>query len=140
MLTRLSQLLCLAALAASFPAVAAESWECSFTIMYGSAKGGKGAARMEVDGNTLNWMVQTSRTTWSTFQNRLLENNDVGIVAASSQADTGQSFGPSYTGGRLIGASIITLDKSTGALRTGSVMSNGEHDLLTGHCDSKVGP
>ncbi len=122
--------------AATAPALAAETWDCTFIIVNGSAKGLYGSAKIQIDGDTLNWQVPpptkpTAEAKGTTFQYRLLQDNRIGIVAISSEARVDDNVGP------LVGATVITLNKLTGALRTGSVMVNGEHDILSGNCKSK---
>jgi hypothetical protein len=129
-------LLCSGLCAIPFAASASELWHCSFTSRSGSAKGILGTAQIEIDGESLKWEVlfpsvpldPSAGTKLVTFQNRVLENNAVGLVAISSQARLDADVGA------LIGSTVITVNKGTGKLRMGSVMDNGVHDLLQGSC------
>jgi hypothetical protein len=122
------------------PAFAADSWDCTFARVSGSAKGSAGIAKIHIDGNTLNWLLPPpyatdTRNKWTTFPYRLLENNDVGIVAVTTEARVYEGMGSLYNGiGPVVGATIIILNKSNGDFHTGSVMANGAHDLLSGRC------
>ena len=123
---------------AGSPALAAQKWDCMFTRLLGAAEGLPGEARVEIDSDAFNWEVLSPGPTlkpiadpvWTKFEYRVLENNDTGVVAVSSEAQVNRDVGP------LVGATIITISKPSGDLRMGSVMTKGVHDLLTGHCDA----
>jgi hypothetical protein len=145
MSSRLSLAFCFAGLVLSTPAAAIESWNCTFVdktnMLPLNAHGG---SKIEIDGEQLDWKDEVPvigiggrpvpdsnggyehRT--ATFHYRVLENNEVGIVAVSSEAQINADIGP------LVGARVITISKPSGDLREGSVMAGGEYDLLTGHC------
>jgi len=124
----------------SVPVLASETWSCNFASISGPAKGIKVSGRILIDQDTLDWQVLFPKrpvppydgAEWTSFKKKLLENNAVGAVAETSQAHANGKLGP------LIGASIMTLNKSTGDLRMGSVMSTGVYDLLIGHCDHRI--
>jgi hypothetical protein len=123
--------LILAFLIVATPSFASEVWNCDFASTSGSDKGLSGIAKIQIDKDTLDWQLPVpvkSGMEWTTSPHRLLENNDLGTVAASSQSYSDSDVGP------VIGARVIVLNKSNGDLRIGSVMIIGEHDFLTGHC------
>jgi len=136
---RLGGILSAIVLIANTSANAGDLWECSFSRVSGSAKGLMGSARIRISSDVLEWQVLFSKspvppfegTQWTTFKHHLLENSAVGIVAVTSEARMDKD------NGALIGATIITVNKVNGGLRMGSVMDNGNHELLTGHCDLK---
>ena len=72
---------------------------------------------------TLNILTQQGMVRY-----QVLDDNDVGIVAANSRSMVFGSLGP------LIGAAIIVINKSNGELHIGSVVQDGAHDLQVGHC------
>jgi hypothetical protein len=117
----------------------ADGWDCTTRSMSGPGKGLSGSARMEVNDQTLKWSVlapdPSNPNAWTEFDEHILENNENGIVAGTWDARTFSNSEPPYDGlGPIIGARIITLDKSNGLLRMGSVLTNGVHEILTGHC------
>jgi hypothetical protein len=128
------------AVSLSSPAYAAEVWECSITTvpdtLHKSAT--SGSVKFLIDGKTLNMQIQSPilrsddptldiLTKQGAFRYQVLDDNDVGIVAANSRSLLG-TLGP------LIGASIIVISKSNGDLHIGSVVQDGAHDLQVGHC------
>jgi hypothetical protein len=123
----------------SVSALAAETWGCSFAPTSGSARGLQGDAEIQIEANALSWRVLVVKAPLNpdagakreAFPYKLLENNSVGIVAVSSQSRMDEHVGP------LVGATVVTIRKQSGELRMGSVMANGEHDLLSGHCELK---
>jgi hypothetical protein len=126
-------LLLLATFIVSSPVLGDETWNCTFKIMEGDAKGFDGIAKIQVVGDTLNWQPDPGRG--ATFPYPVLQNNEVGIVAVVSQARMWKPMGQQDNHMvPLIGANAITLDKSSGDLRMGSIASNGVHNLNEGHC------
>lgn len=119
----------------AMPAVGAESWKCTFTDDF-LPSGVHNIAKVDISGDKLLWRVQfptqpltpNAGTKWEAFPSQVLENNDVGIVAVSSQAKLDRSAGP------LLGAEVIVIKKSNGDLRVGSIAANGVHDLMRGSC------
>jgi hypothetical protein len=121
------------------PVAATTSWSCTFSDAFGHEKKATGAARIDIDGNKFRWsglFQPNSGTKWATTESKLLENNAVGVVAVSSRARVyTKADGPMYRGiGPAIGAGVTIIDKSSGALRVGSVTASGEYDILVGHC------
>lgn len=126
--------------ATSLPAFAVESWDCKFVSQYGSDKGLGGISRIRIENNVMDWLLPPwgkpyPGMKWTKTEDRLLENNKIGMVSVSSYARVYRPVGAMYRGlGPIIGATVTTLDKKSGNLRVGSVMRTGEYDLLTGHC------
>lgn len=121
---------------ASTPAVAAGTWDCTFTSP-NSANGTTGHATVGVAGDVLTektdpWKMSDERLTFPgmTVRFHVLEDNDVGLVAAYPQAAITNA-------GSFIGATILTISKSDGNFRTGSVMTTGASDFNIGHCTPK---
>lgn len=142
MVANMGRVFCCFLLAMSTHAAAASKWDCSYVLV--SVSGvpemvtPRGHVRFQIDGDEFKrvpdpWIGPKPLVPIpaDTFRYKLLENNDVGIVAARSQSRANPDVGP------LIGATVVTINKTSGELREGSVMANGEHDLLTGHCVSK---
>jgi hypothetical protein len=125
------------ALCVSTPALAAGTWDCTFSSP-NIANGTTGHATVEVDGDVLTektdaWKMSDERLQFPamTVRFHVLENNEVGLVAAYPQAVRSVEAGP------LIGATVLTLSKSDGDFRTGSVMTKGASDFNIGHCTLK---
>jgi len=131
MIARLGQAFCCIMLVWTAPALSAEAWNCKFKIMSDDAKNFYGVGKVQIAGDTLNWQPDPGRG--ATFPHTILQNNDVGIVAALSQAHMWKPMGQSGIV-PLIGATVIVLDKSSGDLRIGSVMANSVNNLIEGHC------
>jgi hypothetical protein len=98
-----------------------------------------GSVKFQIDGQTLNMQIQSRMpssadptldilTQQGAFRYQVLEDNDLGIVAANPRSMTLGSLGP------LVGAAIIVINKSNGELHIGSVVQDGAHDLEVGHC------
>lgn len=126
----------IAALSVSTPAVATENWDCTLTNP-NVANSTTGHATVEVDGDTLTektdaWKLSDSgiRFPGMSVRFRVLENNDVGLVAAYPQAARTNA-------GAFIGATILTLSKSDGIFRVGSVMTTDTSNFNIGHCTMK---
>ena len=137
MARKVGRIFLLAALCVSTRAVAAETWDCTFTS-HNIARGATGHATVEVDGDVLTektdaWKMSDARMQFPamTVRFHVLENNDVGLVAAYPQAARSVEAGP------FIGATVLTLSKSDGNFRTGSVMTTGTSDFNIGHCALK---
>jgi hypothetical protein len=145
MKNRLALLLLFSVLIASPPAFGAEKWDCTLKDLFGVLpKGAKVSRTMEIDGEWLKWTAESPvidsvgrpmqdrngdyqhRTT--TSRERILENNDVGIVAAFSQSQIDPQVGS------IISAVITVIEKATGKFREGSVALNGAHDFFSGQC------
>ena len=126
------------------PASAAGAWYCSTTSQSASLKGLSDRVRFEVVGDILVSQSMAPKSpsipgtgTWvSTSQLKILENNDVGIVAYYSQSRIYKSNGPLYRGiGPVVGAVVTVISKSDGRFRAGSIMADGPHDMAEGHCE-----
>src|SRR5689334_12307865 len=112
MARRASQIFLFMALCASTPAVAAGTWDCTFTA-HNIATGTTGHATVEVDGDVLTektdaWKVSDERFQFPamTVRFHVLENNEFGLVAAYPQAVR------NVERGLFIGATVLTLSKS----------------------------
>jgi len=137
MARRVGQVVFFVALCVSTPAIAAATWDCTFTSR-NIAGGTTGHATLNVDGDVLTektdaWKMSDERLQFPgmTVRFHVLENNDVGLVAAYPQAVRSPDTGP------FIGATILTLSKLDGDFRTGSVMTTGSSDFNIGRCTSK---
>ncbi|MGD0191660.1 MAG: hypothetical protein ABSD74_13045 [Rhizomicrobium sp.] len=109
-------------------AFGSEAWNCNFVRAAGRAKGSQGAAKIEIANDVLKWEPQISPTNWVPIPYKIAEDNEVGIVAVSSQAQTDKELGP------LIGATVLAVNKLDGSLNMGSVMLTGEYAVLSGRC------
>ena len=121
----------------SFPALAA-GWDCRFTVMSGSGKGLQGAAKIEIHGDTADWLVLmpsaqlgSNAAHWSKFPRRILVNNNIGLVAADPEAYVVKDVGP------VVGSSITALNKQNGDLHIGSIGMLGANEIMAGHCKPK---
>jgi hypothetical protein len=118
-------------------ALGAETWECTFFPFDGPPHA-SGRATIEINENELKWILPAHPMPSAhgymgaiTFRDAVLQNNKLGVVAASSQAQTDKDVGP------IISADVIVLKKSTGALHEGTVSMSGVHDVLSGTCRHK---
>jgi hypothetical protein len=107
-------------------------------------KGSHNSVKIEINGGWLDWKIEVGvlgpdfrpvpdghggyKLQTVTFRKRILENNDIGIVAADPQSRIDPQIGP------LIGSEITIVWKATGELYDGSVMLNGPHALMNGQC------
>jgi hypothetical protein len=115
---------------------AAQVWSCHFTINDGSAKGLDGEGRIRIVDRTLYWEPAFGRPSdgadaATTFEFLLLEDNRIGIVAASGIAENYEAVGD------VIGARILTVSRKNGQLHLRSVLASGKYDLLTGNCSAQ---
>jgi hypothetical protein len=113
--------------------LASEVWHCKFADVSGPNKGIHDNADVQADGDRLYWKDTPAHTKSGPWVLRLLENNEVGIVAADSQAQVNPDVGP------LLGAVIVTISKSSGAMHASSAMADGPHDLWKGQCMRSTG-
>jgi len=143
---RLGAVLCCVALTfVNAPAAAADSWSCTYkNLTIGPDVPGE--AKIRIDGEWLDWIVDVPvvgpmgepvpvpghsgeyQHKPMTFRNQLLENNDAGIVAVTSQSHLVSGIGP------LVGATVISIGKSNGDFRMGSVMAGDVQELMSGYC------
>src|SRR6185437_673769 len=121
-------------------ASAAEYWKCEYKILTDSGMGLTGIGRFHIDGEYFIWETAASAQqlkpsvgiVWRKSRDRLVENNRTGIVAISSTSRIDPSVGS------LIGATVLVFNRLNGSLRTGSVMADGEHDILSGSCKTDI--
>ena len=111
MSARLGKVLCVVALVASAPVSAAELWDCTYKSM---PVGVSGRIEIQIDGKAMVWgsSVGDIKPVLRNVRYQVLENNDVGLVAATSTA-----LFPSKSLGPMVGGAMITLNKSNGELR-----------------------
>ena len=122
--------------AASSPdAKAAQISHCEYEFLSKTDKGLSGEAKVEISGDVLKLFVKSvpyrlGEVVTSHIESRykIIKQNKVGIVAVQSHADHDKDVGP------LVGAKILTIRLSDGALREGTVEVGGVYDLLKGHC------
>jgi hypothetical protein len=121
----------------TMPVWAADSWECAFVVFDGPP-GITSHATVKLDGGMFDWIIAPldvsippTHIVPPAMRYRILENNNVGIVAVSSRARIDKTFGA------LITAETIALDKTNGRLHVGVVGTNGVHDNLSGTCRPK---
>ena len=135
MFARLGQVLCVVALVASAPAYAAEVWDCNYTTVPDALhkNPASGNVKFQIDGKTLTFQFSTPIDAQlrdalaGMLEYQVLEDNDAGLVAVNAVSRiAGQ--------GPLVGASVVTINKSNGELHIGSVMQGGVHDLQHGLC------
>jgi hypothetical protein len=112
-------------------------WDCTFKAFDGPP-GASGHATIQVDGDNLDWTLDAfdmpdlkRNTAPVAFHYRVLENNRIGLVAVSAQAQMDKDVGP------LISSETIVLNKADGKLSAGGVGTNGAHDSLSGTCRLK---
>lgn len=141
MFAGLAQVLCVVALVASAPAYAAEEWDCTYTTIPGAFDKNSTSSnvKFQVEGKTLDekfpsFPKEMDRIVnlfeqMGVLQYQVLADNDIALVASNVQTRMSGPNGP------VIGARIITINKSNGELRIGSVMQDGAHDLERGHCE-----
>jgi hypothetical protein len=67
----------------------------------------------------------------ATFHYRILENNDVGLVAVTTQARNDKDVGP------VVAAETIVIDKANGRFHEGIVGNSGLSDMASGSCKLK---
>jgi hypothetical protein len=127
----------LASTFASSAALSAEAWECVFHTVDGPT-GLSTQAIMEIDEKGLKWILPAHPMPIvggyigaTTFQFAVLQNNDIGLVAASPQARTDKDVGV------ILGAFVVVLNKSSGAFHGGSVWMAGVSDSMKGTCKHK---
>jgi hypothetical protein len=121
----------------STSALGAEAWDCKFKAFDGPP-GISSHVTIRLNNDKLDWMLQpfdipvpATHITPPIIQYRVLENNNIGIVAVSSRARIDKDFGI------LISSETVAIDKSSGALHAGIVGTNGVHDNLSGTCRPK---
>lgn len=135
-----ASILLIAYLSLSKAVYAEEHWKCENISTSGSAKDLPGMYIFKVEKNTLHWYLspplKLDEKNENTFvEYMIIENNDVGLVAVSSLARLSPVLGAGRANDNpLIGARVITLNRSSGELRMGSVMLTGEYDFLHGYC------
>ncbi len=127
--------LALLALTVSASAATPETWQCKFIINSGSAKGLPNTATIHIDGTDFWW----DWTRVDKRKERVVENNDIGAVAETSQAQMinmmAERVDEPPHAEPVIGATVFVLEKRTGKARMGSVMNAGVFDIQSGHCN-----
>ena len=126
------------------PALASEKWECTFTDAEFLPPGSTGVARVEINDNVFIWSVATPKLTWPShrepkfvgtewvaFSSRVLENNELGVVAVSSESKIDESGQP-----RVV-AQVYIIEKRTGKLRVSGVSVDGADNGMQGQCVAK---
>jgi hypothetical protein len=112
-----------------------ETLRCEYKLLSGSSKGREGESKIEISGNTLKWFVQSpapfsknAKDSYFEFPYKILERNKVGVVAVKSDSLIAPNVGP------VIGAQILSIRKSDGALYVGGVGVTGVSEHWKGHC------
>lgn len=108
---------------------------CEWKTLSGSDKGRDGESKIEISGDTLKWFVQSPvpflpkpQISYDEFPYKILERNKVGVVAVRSDSHVVPSVGP------VVGAQVLSIRKSDGALYVGGVGVTGVSEHLKGHC------
>jgi hypothetical protein len=121
--------------AACAPASQAPIYHCEYTLLGPSDNRVSGEARAEISGDVLKWFVKTFLhtearrvTPYTESRYKILLHNKVGIVAADLHSEISKEFGS------LVGAKILTIRTSDGAMREGTVQVDGVYDLSKGRC------
>jgi hypothetical protein len=121
--------------AMSIPSLAGERWHCESKGVSQLTKGHNSDTEIEIDGASLRQTTKLpsflEKSEFHPWVFRILENNNVGIVAASSQATMVPGGGPA------VGAVITTIDRSSGAFRVITTGADSPTDLWKGHCTLK---
>jgi hypothetical protein len=135
MLAGVVRTLCFVTMCASTPVFAADVWDCTYTSVPGAGDAA-GNLKIRINGNTLQVELPSICNPpgidcsllklMSQFQ--VLESNEVGIVAGSSQI---HKFDNDEV---LLAGAVLTINRSTVDLHIGSVTLNGAHDLQRGSC------
>lgn len=108
----------------------AEAWDC---IYLDEAKATK-HAKVNIYGDKLDWQVKVvvprpePKLSTATFQYRVLENNDVGLVAVWSQSKINQYVGS------LVSAEVLVINKKDGKFHVGDVGLKDIRDSMSGEC------
>ena len=128
---------CLVLLGAAAPSgsSATETYRCEWKILSGSSKGRDGESKIEISGNVLKWFVRAAapflpkpQISYTEFSYKILERNKVGVVAVTSDSYVVPDLGP------VVGAQVLSIRKSDGALYVGGVGVNGVSEHWKGHC------
>jgi hypothetical protein len=128
---------CLVLLGAAAPpgSTATETYRCEWKSLSGSDKGRDGESKIEISGNTLKWFVQSPvpflpkpKISYMEFPYKILERNKVGVVAVTSDSYVVPDLGP------VVGAQVLSIRKSDGALYVGGVGVTGVSEHWKGHC------
>ena len=122
---------------ATTPTLASETWDCRFTAFDGPPSI-KSHVTIKINGSALNWLldpfnipIPKIHISPRAIRYRILQNNDVGVVAINTQARIDKDIGP------IVSSETVAIDKTTGALHAGVVGTRGLHDNLSGHCHVK---
>lgn len=128
---------CLLLLGAAAPPgpTATEAYRCEFRLLFGSDKERDREAKIEISGNTLKWFVESPvpflpkpKISYTEFPYKILERNKVGVVAVRSDSHVVPNVGP------VVGAQVLSIRKSDGALYVGGVGAAGVTEHWKGHC------
>lgn len=130
-------IIALAACLISTPALAADAWDCTF-LAFDGPPGITSHVTIQIDGDKLDWIldpydipIPKMHIVPGVLRYRVIENNNVGIVAVFSQARIDKDAGP------VISSETIVINKANGALHAGVAGTNGVHDNLSGTCRPK---
>ncbi|HEV2562626.1 MAG TPA: hypothetical protein VGT78_10835 [Rhizomicrobium sp.] len=137
MFARLRMILCCGALCLSTHAVASETWDCTFTKV-GEPSNWTRHATIEINGDNLDWRLDPIEmrdprmsVPATSFHYHILENNDVGTIAAFPEATNEKLLG------LIVKATVIVLAKADMSVRMGVVGTYPAQDALTGQCHPK---
>lgn len=113
------------------------NWDCSIHDVSGPASGIERRVIIHVGNGTMQWrsvpppsLAHIRTEPWVL---RILEDNRTGVVAAFSRAEVDPDDNVT-----VLGATLVTIDRASGALSVGSVMTSGSRnltdDLMKGIC------
>ena len=114
--------------------VAVEALSCEFQVFDRSGKGFPGVSRVQISDDFLLWFEPSAlagpqtNPPYDGLKYKILENSEIGIVAVTSFAYRESDIGP------VLGAWVLTIRKSDGAMRVGVVAADGVVNRLTGNC------
>jgi hypothetical protein len=125
--------------ASNASASANEIWNCVFDPHIG-VSGFTTTSTIQIHGDELSWRpyggtLPNGQPLGNAFSYRVLEDNDLGIVAVNSKAFKTPNFGT------VIGIEVILVDKATGVLRVGHLGTSGANfsgdNVWEGKCKLK---
>jgi hypothetical protein len=122
--------------ASSSAVTAAQRYHCEYDLMSPSDKGLHGEWDLEVSGDVLKAIIKERPpyrlagrlVLYNETKYKILARNKVGIVAVQPHSEQDKRFGT------LVGAKVLTIRTSDGAMREGTVEVAGVYDLLKGVC------
>lgn len=112
----------------------AERMACEFQRIDRTGNGSTGEVNIQITDEFLLWFEPSvlvrpeTRAGYEGLRYKILERNEVGIVAARSSAISEADIGD------VLNARVLTIKRSDGSLRIGSTRTAGAVDLGIGHC------